>query len=513
MFRRPRGGEVKRPQSPPMCSSIWSKSSREFSYPLRGQVGPKNSSFIYGNVKEIEDDPLVTRKWRDEIGPTFLFKGVFNTRQLYTADPIAIDHMLKADSIYQKGITKHDILFRLGGPGLLGVEGEDHKRQRRVMNPAFGTAQIRGLTGIFVDKSVELRDIWVNMIRGHTAPQHIDVYSWLSKMTLDVIAQSGFGTPFKTLNPKARPNPVYQALERLFRAPNGGRESLFHRIVQSFPILLYLPVPARKHIEDTRRQLFVAGSKLLADSKAAINAAGGPKSASGGRDLFSLLLRANMSPDIPDHHRMSEAEVIAQIPTFFIAGHATTSAAIAFALHALSMNKPGLPYLESVIRETLRLYAPVSHVPRLAIADDVLPLRTPCVDRNGKVHTSLPVPRGQRVRIAISDLNTDTSLWGPDAGEFRPERWEKIPEALHQIPGVWGNMLTFLAGPHNCIGFRFSLAEQKVLLFVLIRAFEFDGAVPSDDIGRRSTPLQVPFVHSARQKGSQLPLLVRAYEG
>jgi cytochrome P450 len=43
---------------------------------------------------------------------------------------------------------------------------------------------------------------------------------------------------------------------------------------------------------------------------------------------------------------------------------------------------------------------------------------------------------------------------------------------------VWAHLLSFLGGGHNCIGYRFSLAEMKALLFVLLRAFEFELAVP-----------------------------------
>jgi cytochrome P450 len=42
----------------------------------------------------------------------------------------------------------------------------------------------------------------------------------------------------------------------------------------------------------------------------------------------------------------------------------------------------------------------------------------------------------------------------------RPERWEKVPDSASAIPGVWANVLTFFAGPHNCIGYRFSLVES-----------------------------------------------------
>lgn len=82
--------------------------------------------------------------------------------------------------------------------------------------------------------------------------------------------------------------------------------------------------------------------------------------------------------------------------------------------------------------------------------------------------------------IPIADINRSKALWGEDASEFkyvknmvppfgafyfadthmiRPERWDAVPEAVQSIPGVWGNLLTFLGGPHACIGYRFSLVE------------------------------------------------------
>jgi len=57
-------------------------------------------------------------------------------------------------------------------------------------NPAFGAAQIRELTEIFIGKSLELRDIWVREIKGEKDSK-INVLSWLSRMTLDVIGLAG----------------------------------------------------------------------------------------------------------------------------------------------------------------------------------------------------------------------------------------------------------------------------------------------------------------------------------
>ena len=50
-----------------------------------------------------------------------------------------------------------------------------------------------------------------------------------------------------------------------------------------------------------------------------------------------------------------------------------------------------------------------------------------------------------------------------DPDRNRPERWESSNEAVNAIPGVWGNMLTFLGGPHACIGYRFALVEYVSL--------------------------------------------------
>ena len=42
---------------------------------------------------------------------------------------------------------------------------------------------------------------------------------------------------------------------------------------------------------------------------------------------------------------------------------------------------------------------------------------------------------------------------------YRPERWEAIPEAVKAIPGVFGNLMTFITGTHACIGYRFAVTE------------------------------------------------------
>jgi cytochrome P450 len=141
-----------------------------------------------------------------------------------------------------------------------------------------------------------------------------------------------------------------------------------------------------------------------------------------------------------------------EIPTFLVAGHETTSTLLSWALFALAQrpdvqaalraecrahalpvgahgNAPfdadalaafdGLPLLDAVLRETLRLHAPVSTIGRAPVRDDVVPLSAPFVDRDGNERTGVPVSRGEVVFIPIRLMNRDPTIWGGDAEEWR----------------------------------------------------------------------------------------------
>ncbi|KAJ7087980.1 cytochrome P450 [Mycena belliarum] len=513
---------------------------REYTSPLRHVVGPKNPSFVLGNFRQMavsaaqSNDAHLTEKWRQEFGPTFQFKGLFSVSELHTSDIKALNHIVTNSNVYQRPPVTLEDARQLLGRGLLTVSQDEHKRQRRIMNPAFGIAQIRLVTEVFIEKSVQLRDIWAAQTAQGHGTARVEVMSWLRKMTLDVIGQAGFDYQFNALDPSARPNELNQAFTDLFHSPQAGRHAMLRLAQAMIPILkLRQPMPGSKLVLNARTKMTEIGTNIVLESKASIKASGTTKELGSRRDLLSVLLKANMSTDIPESQRMTDAEVIAQIPAFFIAGHETTSSSTTWALHALSMN-PGvqkklreelqtmstdnptmdelnsLPYLELVLRETMRIHAPVVYLSRMAMQDDVLPLAKPYIDQNGQAHESLPIPKGLMMHIPILALNTDKEIWGPDANEFRPERWEKIPDAAGDIPGVWANLFTFFAGPHNCIGFRFSLVEMKALLFTLVRAFEFEPAVPKGGIGPSPSLLQRPIVLAEPEKTFQLPLILKS---
>ncbi|KAF7347066.1 hypothetical protein MVEN_01460400 [Mycena venus] len=509
----------------------------KLTYPLRYIIGPKSPSIVFGNVKDL----ALTPKWRDEYGPIFRFAGLFSVPRLYTSDVKALSHVVANFAIYQRAPMGQDFRRRVLGNGILSATFEDHKHQRQILDRAFGVGQVRLMTQVFVDKAVRLRDIWASQLAQEEKNGNgtrIDVFPWLRRVTLDVIGEAGFGYHFNALDAGVEGNALNDAFTELLHTPQAKRFAMFRLIQMYIPILKLIPsFPGQKIVEDARKQMFAIANGIVTESKSAIIQAGEGEKALGiddinsKNDLLSVLLKANLSTNIPESQRLSDEDLVAQIPAFLAAGHETTSHATSWALHALSLNHAvqhklreelltmstdnpsmdqlnALPYLEVVLREVMRVYAPVWYLERIAMQDDVLPLSKPYIDKAGKTHETLPIPKGQIIHMPLAAVNTAKEIWGNDAEEFKPERWENIPSATSGIPTVWANLMSFGAGTTNCIGFRFALTETKALLFTLLRAFEFE---PAASIGQSGGALQGPVVLSEREKGTQLPLIVKLY--
>ncbi|KAJ7778733.1 cytochrome P450 [Mycena maculata] len=502
----------------------------EFNSPLRLLPGPKSTHFFYGNLRDIwkAENSVLHEQWVQEYGPTIKYKAFFGMTRLYTTDTGALNHFLTNSNIYQKPEASRYNLTQMLGPGLLVAEGDEHRQQRKIMNPAFGAPQVRELTGIFVEKAQELRDVWALQAANAGGVVRVDILSWLSKATLDIIGLAGFNYHFNSLS--SENSELGAAFSVIFQS---GMRMNFIRMLQTFiPAFRFIPTKLDSTMKASQATMMKIGRQLLQASKNEM-AENGTFEKGRSRDLLSLLVRANTAKDIAATQRLSDEDVLAQVPTFLVAGHETTSTGTTWALFALTQNIAAqtrlreelltvstdnptmdelnaLPYLDCVVRETLRIHAPVPSTIREATQDDVVPLAAPYTDLNGTVHETLRVKKGQTIMIPILAMNRDRAIWGPDAMEFIPERWES-QSISNSIPGVWGHMLTFLGGPRACIGYRFSLVEMKVLLFTLVRAFEFELAIPVSDLGKKSSVVQRPIIRSQPEAGNQMPLLIKPY--
>ena len=154
--------------------------------------------------------------------------------------------------------------------------------------------------------------------------------------------------------------------------------------------------------------------------------------------LTQATVKSNMSED--PARRMSEEELIDQISTLLFAGSDTTSLAIAWCLHHLSLNPQiqerlkeelrslhsiedmggvdKLPFLNAVVQETLRLCPPAHSTIRAAMEDDAIPLSHPIKLRDGTIMQEVHIRKGSYVHIPIEGLNMSKDIWGEDALTF-----------------------------------------------------------------------------------------------
>ncbi|TQV94417.1 hypothetical protein V2A60_002552 [Cordyceps javanica] len=131
-----------------------------------------------------------------------------------------------------------------------------------------------------------------------------------------------------------------------------------------------------------------------------------------------------------------------------------------------------LTYLQWCVNETLRLYPIVPMNGRSAVKDTVLP-----VGGGPDGRSPILVKKGQDVGYSVHVMHHRTDLWGADADEFRPERWEK------RKPG-W-DYLPFNGGPRICIGQQFALTEITYVVARMLQRFdELDGStLPAESHG------------------------------
>ncbi|KAH8990773.1 cytochrome P450 [Lactarius akahatsu] len=510
------------------------------SSPIRDLPGPPSVNWLTGclprHVWE-PDSQEYQLEWTRQYGPVFRYFGWFNLDRVFATDLQALNYILNAPE-FEKTDDARFFLGDVLGKGLLFVEGLKHRQQRKIMSPAFGLPQIKEFSQLFVEKANELRDALITEVARSNTPDgslKLDAFLWLNKATLDIIGHAGFSHSFGSLHQEG----THEMTEGFRKSMSFNPFSFRFMIPALFPPARIIPTDRSRALSSTINATRALGKDLITRKKseilasAEVDAKGGVEKRNiQGRDLLSLLIKANMATDIPDSARMSDEEILAQVPTFLIAGHETTSTSVGWGLFALASNPAvhaklkaearafytdapsmdelnGMTYLDYFTREVLRLHAPVPQTERVAKKDTIVRLGEPFVDRHGVKRQEFRLRKGDVIIIPIRTVHRLKSIWGEDADEFRPERWEAIPEAVKSIPGVFSNLLTFIAGAHACIGYRFSIIEMKALLFSFVRAFDFEFGVHPSDITWRSMIVTRPFLTSDPDGGPQLPLVIR----
>ena len=295
-------------------------------------------------------------------------------RRLVPYSPSALSYFLNTPN-YVKPPRATNFIRILIGDGILTAEYEEHRRQRRILTPAFAISHIRTLTPHFWNKARQLVEVMSPVVE--TKPEAgIDVAAWLNRVTLDIIGVAGFGFDFNSLENEEQS--IAKTYRHLFQPGGSTRLTILMNYV--FPPFKYIPLPSSIALEKARSTVRNTALNMIRQKEGE----GIDKMGRGEKDILGVMIeenRRNRENGIP-HEALNQEEMVNQIMTFLAAGHETTSTAVTWALYLLSVhpniqerlrnevqdldldNPPSFEklelfkYLNNVCREVLRFIPP-----------------------------------------------------------------------------------------------------------------------------------------------------------
>jgi len=361
--------------------------------------------------------------------------------------PDHVRHVLvENNEHYVKGEFFQDRLGLLGD-GLLNAEGETWREQRHQIEPAFHPDRISSYGETMVTFTERLLDRW-------DLPAVRNVHEDMMALTLEIVADALFGVDIRDAE-----TDVGDALGTVmehFRRQTG----------RPVDIPEWIPISDNRQYRTARDTLDGVVEDIIAERRAGGDAG----------DVVSMLLQGEM-----------DAETIRdQVLTLLLAGHETTAQSLTFTSYLLATHpeverrvqaeledtlagRPptvsdlaDLPYLERVVRESMRLYPPVPGIVREPTTDDEI----------GGYH----VPEGTTVTMSQWVVHRDPRLYDNPLA-FDPQRWkQKGRDERHPFA-----YFPFGGGPRRCVGDRFAMLESRLVLARLLQSVRFE-TVPETTI-------------------------------
>jgi cytochrome P450 len=414
---------------------------------LRNPQTPPGENRPWSTVQALRRDPLgflegVAARHGDiahlRVGP---YKLVFvNHPELFH------EFLVAKDASFVKGRAL-DQARDVFGQGLLTSEGEFHRKQRRLIQPAFHRRRIEAYADAMADDAAATTERWRD---GET----VDISREMMRLTLRIVARSLFSVDVEEESAQE----IGHALDSLIAAFSLAPGPL-KALLRKLPIL-----PSERRARKALAALDALVYGLIAERRKAGDAA-------ERGDLLSLLLAAR---EEDGGGAMDDRQVRDEVLTLFLAGHETTANALAWSWYLLALHPeaearfhaevdavlgyrlpgaqdlPALPVTRQVFTEAMRLYPPAWAVSRKAIEPVTI--------------GGYPVPAGAGVLASQWVAHRDPRFFD-DPLAFRPERWTEDFEA--GLPKL--AYFPFGGGPRLCIGMGFAKMEGALLLATLGR--------------------------------------------
>lgn len=358
-------------------------------------------------------------------------------KAIFTAPP---GHVDSPADIVEPLVGRHSIVV---------AQGERHKRKRKLMMPPFHGSRMRAYAHI-------IQEAATRAVAGLTPGQELNLLERTQRLSLEVIVRALFG-----VTDEARARELRQVVAAtvdglptwlIFLRPlhhdllGMGPWARYQRDVSDFIALL------RREIVRARRE-------------------------TGRDDVLAMLVAARDEAGEP----MPDAELIDELRTLVIAGHETTSAALATGIRRVIESPPTLARLREELAPLGPLPDPeaLSHLPYVgAVCDEILRFHpvAPVLRRRAVKPLRLgdhEVPAGTMLSPALAITHFDPAIY-PDPWTFRPERFlERSYSPFEFLP--------FGGGSRRCVGAAFATFELRIALGTMLAGWSF-GRVDSGPI-------------------------------
>lgn len=387
---------------------------------------------------------------RDEVGDVAMIQAG-PRRIICIADPLAAQHVVVENPRnYSKQTRGYDNLRKMLGNGLVTSEGSFWLRQRRISQPSFHREKIGAMSAVIARDADEMVATWAARLqRG----EPFDFASEMMKLTMRIIGEMLFSLDVSGASDTA----------------GGAINEMVHQAVQrtvsliNFP--LPVPTPMNVRFGKAKRTLDELIYGIIRERRVGV----------AKPDVLSMLLE---TVDEETGERMNDEQLRDELLTLFAAGHETTSMLLSWTLHAL-LDNPHVeeklraelshvqsieqivraPYLDVVLKESLRLYPPVWMIARAAENDDVIPTTGGAQWR---------IRKGEMVFVAQWTIHRHPKLWS-DPLRFDPARFlDDTSPGRHKYA-----YFPFLGGPRKCIGDQLAVLEAKIILTKVLQAARF----------------------------------------
>ncbi|KAM0705779.1 hypothetical protein Q7P35_007139 [Cladosporium inversicolor] len=358
----------------------------------------------------------------------------------------------------------------------------EHTRKRKTISHTFSAKSV-GQFEQYIHHNLEmLATQWDKLSKqAGSGYYRMDSLNWFNYVAFDIIGDLAFGAPFGMLETgkdiaevRASPDapPTYApAIEVLNR--RGEVSNAIGIIPWIKPYAKYLPDPFfYQGVEAVKNLAGIAIARVNTRLEAAER---------GEINRVDLLARLMEGKD-ENGEKLGRAELTAEALTQLIAGSDTTSNTSCALLFHMLMNPNAVKKLQAELDEAL----PSDDVPTFEQVKNLKYLDN-CIQETLRIHSTssqgLPrlVPPGPGVEIAghhfpqgtvlsvpAYTMHHSKEIWGKDADEFRPERWDKVTERQRSA------FIPFSYGPRSCVGRNVAEMELALIVSTVFRRYEFE---------------------------------------